>query len=267
MIDALYEGARRGRLDVDPTTFDIGNDAEAGLHAQLDVLARWEADGEQVAGWKVGLTSGRARDAMGQGYRPFGYVLASRTFRSGATIPLCSIGTCRVEPELCLTMGSELDLESVDLDAARAAVASVAPSFEINELRVRPGSAPLAVLLADNLAQWGIVVGDEVDPPTGRLVDTTVEVACDTAHEATVCPGDTMDDPFLSVARLAVQLHRFGRSLRPGDRVITGAFADHSVERPGVWTAAFSGVGSVRVTFTGATDAGSTSAGSSEQER
>ena len=62
-----------------------------------------------------------------------------------------------------------------------------------------------------------------------------------------------MDDPFLSVARLAVELHRFGRSLRPGDRVITGAFTDHAVERAGVWTAAFSGVGSVRVSFTDTT--------------
>jgi len=49
----------------------------AGLQGQLDTLRLWERSGDSLAGWKVALTSGNARDLMGPGFRPFGYVLAS----------------------------------------------------------------------------------------------------------------------------------------------------------------------------------------------
>ena len=50
---------------------------EAGLQRQLDALGD-----HAPAGWKVGLTSGAARDSMGEGFRPFGHILPDRVFDS-----------------------------------------------------------------------------------------------------------------------------------------------------------------------------------------
>ena len=57
----------------------MSDELYAGLERQLVALA-----GRKNAGWKVGLTSGQARDSMGAGFRPFGYILSERVFSSGA---------------------------------------------------------------------------------------------------------------------------------------------------------------------------------------
>ena len=42
---------------------------------QIRMLRRYEAAGATLAGWKVGLTSARARAALGADVRPFGFSL------------------------------------------------------------------------------------------------------------------------------------------------------------------------------------------------
>ncbi len=245
VIDALYVARRNGSQPpgLDPVPFEL---AEA-LDVQLRVLDRFAAEGERLGGWKVGLTSGKARGRMGQDFRPFGYLLQSRIFPSGATVPVANIMNCHVEPELCLIIGSPLRGDAVDSAEAKAAVRAVAPAFEINEIRVRPNSGP-ALVLADGLAQWGVVVGPEA-PVRDDLVDTTVEFSCDGQVIETKTPGATMDDPYLSLSRLCRLLHKYGLGLEPGQPVITGSFCHHAVTRPGMYRASFSTIGEVLLRF------------------
>ena len=245
LIDTLYHARQKGtRPDhVDPVPADL----DAALALQLRVLRRFEAKGERLGGWKVGLTSGKARDRMGKNVRPFGYVLQSRVFESGATLPVASIMNCHIEPELCLMVGSALRGPDVDREQAKAAVRAVAPAFEINEIRVQPDQGSLS-LVADGLAQWGIVVGPEA-PVRDGLVDTTVTFSHDGQAVETKTPGTTMDDPYLSLARLCRRLHPFGLGLEPGQPVITGSFCHHAVTQPGSYSADFSDVGTVSVRF------------------
>jgi len=155
---------------------------------------------------------------------------------------------CAVEPELCLVIGSPLHGDAVDVAEARAAVRAVAPAFEINQRRIGPDKGQ-ALLLADGLAQWGIVIGPEAAVRDG-LVDTTVEFYCDEQLVETKTPGATMDDPYLSLARVCRLLHRYGLGLEPGQPVITGAFCHHAVRRPGIYRAVFSSIGEVSIQFT-----------------
>ena len=245
LIDTLYHARRNGtrpaRMDPTPANLD------EALAVQLRVLQRFETTGERLGGWKVGLTSGKARDRMGKDVRPFGYVLQSRVFQSGATLPVASIMDCQIEPELCLIVGSALRGEGVEREQAKAAVRAVAPAFEINEVRVQPTRDPLS-LVADGLAQWGIVVGPEA-PVRDGLVNTTVTFSRNGQVVETKTPGTTMDDPYLSLARLCRLLHTFGLGLEPGQPVITGSFCHHAVTQPGSYSADFSGVGTVSVGF------------------
>ena len=61
----------------------MSDELYAGLERQLVALA-----GRKNAGWKVGLTSGQARDSMGAGFRPFGYIPVSYTHLTLPTILL-----------------------------------------------------------------------------------------------------------------------------------------------------------------------------------
>ena len=185
---------------------------------------------------------------MGAGFRPFGYILDSRIFASGARIRLDALGRVGVENECCFTIGRELEGE-VSRDAVIDAVESVAPAFEINQRRLS-ADAPARERLADDLSQWGVVAG------TGRSVagidfeSLVVTLARDGEAVETVAARGHIDDHFASIAALAAQLSRFGRTLRPGQRVITGSFGRCPVTEPSRWSGDFgSELGVVEVVF------------------
>lgn len=197
---------------------------DEGLRRQLDVLGERE-----VAGWKVGLTSGGARDSMGPGFRPFGFILPERVFPSGAKIERAGITTPGVENEFCFTMGRQLGADATRDDAIEA-VESVCAGFELNERRLAAG-ATTADRLADDLSQWGIVVGEPrvFDWRSFTFADVSVRLSLDGSELENVAAAGHIDDHFDSLAALARQLARFGRALEPGNRVITGSFGKHAV--------------------------------------
>ena len=248
LIDALYEGRKNGSQPSGLDTLQSEqSNLEDALRLQLKVLDRFEAADQSLGGWKVGLTSGKARDRMGKDFRPFGYILQNRILDSGSTVSLTNILNCHIEPELCLIVGSPLSGDNVDAAQAKAAVRAVAPAFEINEVRVGPDKGH-ASLLADGLANWGIVVGPQT-PVRDGLINTTVEFFCEGQLVETKTPGTTMDDPYLSLSRLCKILHQYGRGLEPGQPVITGSFCHHAVTKPGTYRADFSDIGDVSLTF------------------
>lgn len=249
MVDHLFEARREGH----PVHLPDGQlDHDQALAVQLAVSDRFNQVGDSIGGWKVGLTSGRSRDMMGQGFRPFGYVLSSRIFRSGDHIPLDRFLSCAIEPELCVVLGRDLAGDDVDERAARAAVRGVAAAFELNELRVPGGrDADHGTLLADGLGNWGMVVGDEAPADEFDLDGITVELHRDGEAIIAATAGSDLaiDSPFVSLSRLCRLLARYDRGLRAGQHIITGSFAGSPVDEPSRWLARFSKVGEVGIEF------------------
>lgn len=239
-------GARSGGTDTDVDLAGLALDHVEGLKLQLEVLDALLEGGETLAGWKVSYTSGGARDKMGKGFRPFGYLLSSHVFPSGATLNSRRFRNMAVEPELCLRLAEPLE-GYVTPKEARQAVGAVIPSFELNEIRYLP-NADDGTVLADGCGQWGVVIGDEA-PVIGGVSDLVVRLREGEIVRASAGPNHVIDDPFRSLAALAAGLAPFGRSLRPGDLVITGSFARSEVPGPSRWSASFEGIGAVTVTF------------------
>lgn len=205
---------------------------------QLERLAALEAAGKTVGGWKLGQTSGESRDAFGAGIRAFGYILADRVFDSGARLDWNDIGNGGIENEVCFVIARDVTA-SVTPETVHGYLAGVAPAFEINQRRI-PRTAPTVERIADDLANWGIVVGAMQPIPAGWDPGAmTVTLA----HEGTVVESvpaaGHIDDHFESLARLANELLPFGRHLRAGDRVITGAFGRRNQPASGLWSGDF----------------------------
>jgi 2-keto-4-pentenoate hydratase len=248
IVSTLFD-ARRSGAGVD--LGDVQLPFDKAFAVQLAVAQLFADQGDQIGAWKVGMTSGRSRDMMGADFRPFGYVLQNRILQSGNTIELGTMLNCQVEPELCLILGSRLS-GPVSVQEARNAVRGIAPAFEVNEVRVHGGrDADHGVLIADGLGQWGIVIGAEVEAPDD-LDGIEVELRHGEELETRATGGDTVDvdDPYLSLSRLAGLLGEHGHSLEAGQPVITGSYAAALVDAPGVWTASFSSVGDVSIEFT-----------------
>ena len=246
IIDRFFETRCAGA----PPEVLSGLDLDAALALQLAVGERFARDGERIGGWKIGMTSGRARDSMGIGFRPFGYVLHSHIVDSGAELSLPSIDGPVIEPELAFVMGAPLAGPATP-EEARAAVRGVAPSFEVVESRCK-GRDPMlhATKIADGLNNWGMVLGTEV-APEHLDVATTVVLTRDgrDAGKATAGVDLEFDDLFLALSRISRLLGAHGAGLRPGQAILTGAFMRIEIETPGLWSASFDGVGEVSIRF------------------
>lgn len=227
--------------------FGVDARLRAGLHRQLEKL---DASAEKCGGWKVGLTSGRMRDSMGEGVRPFGHILRSRMFKSGVSLALSQVGDIGVENELVFEFGKSVPFRATREELAEC-VAGVAAGFELNERRL-PASATQADRLADNLSQWGIVVGELVkDWRNADIDDLSVSLICDGVEVERVSSVGHIDPHLDSLCSLSLILADFDRHIQAGDRVITGAFTRQRVSKPSNWVGDFgSQIGTVQVSWT-----------------
>ena len=220
---------------------------EDGLAIQCEMQRRATANGAVQAGWKVGLTSDRARTAVGIDDRPFGHV--NRVLTSPADIPSAKISKVSIEPEMCFVIGERIAGDDVDPASVPTRIAQVCAGYEVNEARVAVGGN-LAMLVADSLTNWAIVRGSGVDaPPAADLDGCVVTVSCDGEERFNCRAADEVDNPYLSIARLAATLHRHGMALEPGQSVITGAYSRFRVEPGQRWTTHYSGIGDVEATI------------------
>jgi 2-keto-4-pentenoate hydratase len=242
LIDILWEGAQSGEITAELPELEI----DEGQRLQLELLDKWQATGEQLAGYKVGLTSGAARNAFGPGVRPFGFILMSRVLQSGGSLGLTrNLG---VENELVFRVCKSIKATGVTAEHAREIVDGVAPGFEVNQHRLKqPGSN--GIRIADNLSQWGIVVGDfqKVDRPYEQL---SVQLKKDGEIQQEVAAAGHIDNHFESIAALINRLHRFDRCLQAGELVITGSFTRAAVSEPGIWSGDFADLGQVTLEVT-----------------
>jgi 2-keto-4-pentenoate hydratase len=224
---------------------------EEALDVQLELLDRRLAEGEELAGWKVGLTSPRARKAVGADARPFGFLLTRRVFQSGARIPAAGIRALSIEPELCFTVGARLTGSDVSREQVTAGIERVAAGFELNERRAGSARPDLPAMVTDRLTQWGIVEGGGARfREAGDLGRVRCTLLRDGEKVYEGASRDELDDHVESLRRLVASLAAHGRALEPGQKVITGAFARFDAGPGQHWRASYDGVGEVEVRFT-----------------
>jgi 2-keto-4-pentenoate hydratase len=218
---------------------------------QLGILARRQAAGVKLAGWKIGLSAASARRTFGLPEPISAPLFADRHFTSGRAFSYAAIRKPVIESELCFTVGKRLAGPGVTRDQALAAVAAVAPAFEVVDMRVNMAEdMPLGV--ADGIAQWGYVTGAALSPyPTNLdLGAVTVEMKRNGDVFASVVGKDVIDNQLDCIAWLANHLATCGLALEPGQQIMSGSFTKPTpVGKGDRWESLFSSVGSVSATF------------------
>jgi 2-keto-4-pentenoate hydratase len=209
------------------------------------------AAGERHIGWKVGLTSKAIQEQFGFHEPVFGCILQS--FPSGHELPpnLIKPG---FETELCMRFNRSLQGE-VTPQQVMDALEGIHPAFEIIETR-GDLTRHIALALADNAQQHSVILGaprrpdasTRLDQVTARVKQVTARVKLN-GKEIVVGTGDAvLGNPLNSVVWLARKLTEFGRSIRPGDIVMTGSFVRQFPLAPGDHAEAdFSDIGQVAV--------------------
>ena len=222
--DDLYR-ARQTGVPIGPLTArHPGMDMADGYRVQQELVARLTADGDRVAGYKLGLTSAPMQQLMGVDSPDFAPVLASHLHPDGAAVTAGSFIAPRVEAEIALVLRADLaGPDCTTLDVA-AAVSGAVAALEIVDSRIADWKIALADTIADLASSGAVVLGPSVTPAEGldlRLAGMVL--TCNGSLIATGAGAAALGSPLQAVAWLVRTLHPLGGGLRAGQFVMTGA--------------------------------------------
>lgn len=215
-------------------------------------IARREAAGERVAGFKVGFTNIAVREKMGLPDSTYGTLMGGMVLESGGTLDLSELIAPKIESEICVRLGADLRGPGVTAADVLAAADAVRASFEICDARIIDWKCPYPDFFADNGFSARIVLGGRGWVPVGDvdLLGETVVLSKDGVAFAEGRGEMALGSPANAVAWVANKLAERGRGLSAGMLVMTGTLTPITpIERGATYVAAFSTLGSVEKTF------------------
>ena len=211
--------------------------------------------GDHLVGRKIGLTSPVAQHRFGIDEPVYGSLFATNAYVDGQTLAMDAVMQPRVEAEIALVLGRDLDREGMTLADVITATAYCLPAIEVCGSRIANWQIDLHNMIADNAAGGGFVLGTTPK----RLTDLDlrgVEMALTRARgeqREVVSQGNgsgCLGSPVIAALWLAHTLVADGMPLRAGDILMTGSLGPMVDADPGAaFEAVFSGLGSVRVGF------------------
>jgi 2-keto-4-pentenoate hydratase len=235
-IQEIWESHQRG--DYFPKAWRGKLTLDEAYRVQLGLLDRKIAQDERQVGWKVGMMSKAMRELLGGKEPIFGYLLQSGRIQSGHAFSFTDLTSPMVEHEILITLARDLSGPNATPEQARQAIGTIAPAFEIIEMRGENVLADLPLFVIDNIGQRAFVHGEESTPPSDLdFGNVRAEIRA-------------IDNQLQTLAWLANALHRHGRRLQAGQVIMSGTFVKPtSVARNDVFQTKFSDVGIVRASF------------------
>lgn len=200
------------------------DEIELAYQVQTSIVRRRVANGAQIVGRKVGLTSPAVQLQLGVDQPDFGVLFADMRCRDGGAVPMSRLLQPKVEAEIAFVLGADLDAEVLDVGVVRAAVAYAVAALEIVDSRVRDWNIKIADTVADNASSGLFVLGTrEVKIDDFAPVDVVMELKHNGAVESTGTGAACLGDPLNALLWLARTAQRYGSPLRNGDIVLSGA--------------------------------------------
>jgi 2-keto-4-pentenoate hydratase len=227
------------------------NDIDAAYLVQEVNTAYWEGEGRRVIGCKIGLTSLVVQKQLGVGQPDFGMLFADMAVGEGEAIAPGRVMQPKIEAEVAFILGRDLALTQPTAGDVIAAIAYVAPAFEIVGSRIAGWDIKIVDTIADNASSGLFILGG----PARRLdgLDLRGAEMAMTRRGEIVSKGDgaaCLGNPLNAAVWLAGEVARRGRPLRAGNVVLTGALGPMVPAVPGdTFEATISGLGTVTATF------------------
>ncbi len=188
------------------------------------------AQGREIIGWKIGLTSRVMQAALGIATPDSGVLYDDMLFETGSRIPAGRFIQPRIEAEIAFVMKSSPPANPTREDMLDA-IAHVVPALEILDtriLRADPDTGTARTIfdtIADNAANAGIVLGRQRHDP--RKVDlrwTGAIVSRNGLIEATGLGAAVLNDPLTAVIWLARRMSEYGQRIEPEQVILSGSF-------------------------------------------
>ena len=243
-----YFEVYRNRGMINDCYRELIDDMDKARSVQLELIALQEA-GSRRAGYKVGLTDSKAREAFGISQPLVGVLFDEMILPDGAVIALDSGTSLLVELDLLARVKSAEINQAKSLEDVARHIDAIIPFIELPDaLFTLGGSNDAAILLAGNVgARWGVTgvpvpVVDAQDI-IENLPTMTFQLSTDTGEVLREGRGDRiLGHPLNSILYLLEELHLRDDTLKQGDLISLGAIGGPvKAERGRRYTAKYTG--------------------------
>ena len=189
-----------------------------------------EDSGENLVGWKMGLTSEAKRKQMNLDSPLYGHLTDQMRVGDRQLYELAGKIHPKVEPEIAFVMKEKLS-GTVTRDQAYRAIGGVCVALEILDSRYKQFKYfSMEDVIADNSSSSHFVLGPTLeDFHHLDLADLKMEMLVNGEIAQTGTSKDISGDPVISLVQLSELLAVQGRSVLPGQIVLAGA-ATQAVE-------------------------------------
>lgn len=254
----LYQ-AEQKRVQVAPLTLthpDMGlDDAYAVQRAWVE---RKIADGREVSGYKIGLTSRAMQTAMNIDTPDFGVLLDDMEFPNHARIRAGDFTDPKIEAEFAFVMKGRLRGGEVTLEQVFEATDYVVPALELiaaRSYRTDPKTGYTRKVfdtISDNAANAGYILGERrVRPGDVDLRWAGALLYLNGGIEETGLGAGVMDHPAHGIRWVCKCFAPHGIGLEPGQLILSGSFTRPvSVQAGDNIRADYASLGCIEVNFT-----------------
>lgn len=245
------DDAYRTRTPCAPVRDLIGTEDVASAYAlQQRFVENRERSGARVVGRKIGLTSPAVQRQLGVDRPDFGVLFDDMDMTGESAVPSDRLLQPKVEAEVAFILGEDLNGE-LDAGTVRAAVAHAAAAIEIVDSRIRNWDISITDTVADNASSGLFVLGeDRVSLDHVEPIDVAMTMHIDGVEVSHGSGADCLGDPLIALQWLARTARDFGRPLRAGQIILSGALGPMAPVRAGSRVLArVSGIGSVEFEF------------------
>ncbi len=220
----LYDAHATGEPVPAPSSLVSGLDMAAAYSVQRSLVARFERDGRNVIGFKVGMVSAIHRRSEAPGGPIYGALLSGMIVDPVEPVDTHALRSPEVEGEFAFYLERPLRGPDVTVADVLAATRGVVPALEIIAGRLEPGEHAPEDSVADNAESSLAVLGGALVPVADvdlRLVG--VVLSRDGEILATGAGAQVLGHPAQAVAWLANELHQHGQELFAGQIVLSGS--------------------------------------------
>jgi 2-keto-4-pentenoate hydratase len=247
--ERLY-AARRDREPIPPlSAVEQSLTVEDAYGIQREFTGILLAEGAQLLGYKLGLTSEAMQEMLGVGQPDFGPVLSTMTFKDGASIAVDQLIQPRIEAEIAFEVSTELRGPGLDREDVERAISGARAALEVIDSRIENWEVTLVDTVADLASTAAVITAETLVPVDGwdpRLCGVVVHK--NGRLMATGAGAAALGDPIEAVLWLANTLGSLGTRIEAGHIVLTGSLHAAFPFSPGdTITAEFDRLGSVMV--------------------
>jgi 2-keto-4-pentenoate hydratase len=233
------------------TAFTDDDRVRKGLETQLATRRQRLAAGEKPLGWKMGFGAPGALALMKIPMPLIGYLMQDALLPSGASVNVKDYAKPVAEPEVAVRLGSAIAAGSTPAKA-KASINAVKPAIEIADLNIPPAPDAVEAILAGDIFQRHVVLG-EAARAGGSIEGLTASIVRRGAQAGHTAELEALTGkiPDLLV-HLADTLAVFGEKISAGDLVICGSIFPPPMIEPAETEFGYSlaPIGDISVRFT-----------------